>query len=106
MANQSWEYYQQHEPAGPAKLWWICGAASSYDPATGSVPTRFGLDNRTIYAVPFDCLAKITVTKMSVKLRSGPASAKARLGIYSQSSPNNNLPNTLEVDAGEINLSG
>lgn len=104
---QSWEYYQQQETGGGVTypLWWICGLATSANgTASGSISAT--LQANTLYAIPFDQMRAVTVSKMMINLTTmaGGAGAKCRLGIYKNTSNTNNVPSTLILDAGDVDI--
>jgi hypothetical protein len=99
--NQSWEFYQQPESGTdiPYALWWPCGAVTNTSGYNLS-PTA-----DTLYAVPFDQMRQVTVSKMIILVSvAGGTGAKVRLGIYSNASNSNNVPSALVLDAGEIDV--
>lgn len=104
MGQQSWEHYQQPE-TGPGiayPLWWICGLSTT----EGDLVPTATLAGNTLYAIPFDQIRLVTVSKMIISLSTqGGADAKCRLGIYVNAADNNNKPSELIVDAGELDIS-
>lgn len=100
----SWEYYQQPENANrPYPLWWICGAASSYD--ITNIQNEASLFGEAIHAVPFDQLRNVTVSKISIYVTQPQPNINGRLAIYQNASNSDNRPNNLVVDAGTVSLS-
>lgn len=67
MGQESWEFYQQPETGGGIAypLWWICGLSTTLGPTAISVVTLAG---NTLYAIPFDQLRTVTVSKTVITL--------------------------------------
>ena len=57
----------------------------------------------TLFFLPFPVVRKMRLDQIGVRVVTGVALGKARVGIYSSNS--NNLPSTLLVDSGELDVS-
>jgi hypothetical protein len=100
--SQSWEYYQQTEAGNQIQLYWICGLPTAVlklgialvSPGFPLFP-RDANDNTwtsCLWAVPFDILKAVSVSKMLVTVNDGGRGGVVNLAIYQNVSATNNFP--------------
>lgn len=68
----SWEYYQQTEAGNQFELYWVCGLPVAFSRSIGGNFSEFPLSSRNLevlFAVPFDQLIGVTVSKILFSVR-------------------------------------